>query len=108
MAWEVIKLKHPKNTFLTSDRPVIKTGRLFGLTEPHLAIPISPFHLFIASRSEHVFTEFKQRDHKDLVFQCNNAVVTYAKKYVWGLDNSQLRFVENRLTKTPEPFSFVD
>ena len=106
MTWEVITLKHPKNTFLTSDRPVIKTGRLFGLTDAHLAIPISPLHLFVASNSERVFSTLKARVHNELVVQCNNEVVKSANRYVWGFDNSQLRFVENRLTKTPEPFSF--
>jgi hypothetical protein len=99
MNWEVIKLRDPQYTFLTSDRPVIKTGSLFGLKDPHLAIPISPIHIFIASNSERVFSTIKSQTHDQLVIQCNNVVVQSARKYVWGLDNSQLRFVENRLTK---------
>jgi uncharacterized protein DUF4238 len=108
MTWEVIELQdRPRNTFLTSDRPIIKTGRLYGLTEPHLVVPISPLHLFVASNSERVFEILKGRAHDSLVADCNNEVVRSATKYVWGIDNSQLRFVENRLTKTPQaPFSF--
>jgi hypothetical protein len=107
MTWEVIALERPQNTFLTSDRPVIKTGRLYGLTEPHLILPISPHHLFVASNSERVFETLKSRVKASLVADCNNDVVRSATKYIWGTDDSQLRFVENRLTKTPQaPFSF--
>jgi hypothetical protein len=107
MTWEVIKLRRPKSTFLTSDRPIIKTGRLYGLNEPHLVLPISPLHLFVASNSERVFEILKGRVHDRLVADCNNEVVRSATKYVWGTDNSQLRFVENRLTKAAQtPFSF--
>jgi Protein of unknown function (DUF4238) len=102
MTCEVIKLRLPKNTFLTSDRPVIKTGRLFGLVDAHLVMPISPVHLFIASNSERVFTTLKSRAHDRLVAQCNNVIVQSASRYVWGVDNSQLRFIEKRLTKAPE------
>jgi Protein of unknown function (DUF4238) len=107
MTWEVIELRDRiNNTFLTSDRPIIKTGRLYGLTEPHLVVPISPLHLFIASNSERVFEILKGRMHDSLVADCNNEIVRSATKYVWGIDNSQLRFVENRLTKTLQaPFS---
>ena len=108
MVWEVIELRdRQKNTFLTSDRPIIKTGRLYGLTEPHLVVPISPLHLFVASNDEHVFGILKGHVRDSLVAECNNEVVRSATKYVWGIDISQLRFVENRLTKTPQaPFSF--
>jgi hypothetical protein len=107
MTWEVIALHRPKTTFLTSDRPIIKTGRLYGLTEPHLVVPISPLHLFVASNSERVFEILKGKVRDSLVADCNNEVVRSATKYVWGTDNSQLRFVENRLTKSPQaPFSF--
>jgi len=107
MNWEVIALQRPKNYFLTSDRPIIKTGRLYGLTEPHLIVPISPIHLFVASNSERVFEILKSKVSDSLVAECNNQVVRCATKYVWGTDDRQLRFVENRLTKAPQaPFSF--
>jgi hypothetical protein len=70
-------------------------------------MPISPVHLFIASNSERVFATMKSQAQDQLVVQCNNVVVQSASKYVWSLDNSQLRFVENRLTKERDtPFAF--
>jgi hypothetical protein len=41
------------------------------------------------------------------VIRCNDVVVRSASKYVWGVDNTQLRFIENRLTKARStPFAF--
>jgi len=72
----------------------------------------NPLHWTVPSDAlviprERVFEILKSRVHDSLVADCNNKVVRSATKYVWGTGDSQLRFVENRLTKAPQaPFSF--
>jgi hypothetical protein len=63
-----------------------------GMAKPdnHLAIPIGPRMLFVA-------TNTAEMEHpRQLMEQVNNRAASQARKYVWGSDDTQLRFVRNR------------
>jgi hypothetical protein len=108
MHWDVITVDSSRQSFLTSDRPVINTANGYGFAERNLAIPISPSKLFVASDSEGVFRALRSRPPNSLVSETNHLVVSAAVKYVWGNDASQMRFIENRLTESRNtPFRFV-
>src|SRR5205085_1357344 len=49
MRWWTITLNSPTHLFLTSDRPIIMTNG-FGATDGHIAMPISPWDMFFATR----------------------------------------------------------
>jgi hypothetical protein len=91
----VHKAKHP---LLTSDRPVIVTN---GLIKPsaHIVIPMSPRRLFIAVKEEATFRQIASMSPDELVHTANNKVAEQAHRFVYGSDDSQLRFVANRLGK---------
>jgi hypothetical protein len=41
-------------------------------------------------------------DPTSIVKSVNTAIVQQARKFVWGLDDSQLRFVQNRMGQAPD------
>jgi Protein of unknown function (DUF4238) len=96
--WETRSVNTAKHSMLTSDRPVIMTN---GLNQPdaHIALPISPRLLFIASRNQETSNRFRVTPSDELVQMVNNKVAEQAIKYVYGTNDSQLRFVANRLGK---------
>jgi hypothetical protein len=96
MRWHVLTLGNPPEPFLTSDRPVIMTNGLTG-PDAHLALPLSPNHLFLAVNDDRVLRTVQAMDPREVLNNVNNKVCVQAKKYVYGKDSSQLPFVEPRL-----------
>jgi hypothetical protein len=96
MRWSTVTFKKAKHTLLTSDRPIIMTN---GLAKPrdHLAIPVGPFALFLATNTEESDSIIKSMSPRDLMRQVNDRVASQARKFAYGTDDSQLRFVANRL-----------
>ncbi|MET4072599.1 hypothetical protein ABID58_007428 [Bradyrhizobium sp. S3.2.6] len=98
MMWFTYHVGVAKHSVLTSDRPVIMTKGLDG-PNAHLAMPISPTAIFFAVRSERSLKRIKAMDADELIAKVNTGVALQAIKYVYGIDDSQLRFVEERLGK---------
>jgi hypothetical protein len=96
MRWSVVTFKNPKHALLTSDRPIIMTN---GITKSrdHLALPICPLSLFVATNTIESESIIRSIDPRDLMQQINERVASQARRYVYGTDDSQLRFVANRL-----------
>jgi Protein of unknown function (DUF4238) len=96
MLWTVVWFDRPRRTLLTSDRPIIMTN---GLVEPdhHLAIPIGPRALFVAATTELTERMLRGSNPRRLLEHVNDRMASQAVRYVWGVDDGQLRFVENRL-----------
>jgi len=102
MEWRVLQSPVDAPAFLTSDRPVIRTN---GLAKKggHVALPIGPRLLFIASHDNDFLNALLRADQTDLVKECNRQVVESASRFVYGADQSQLRFIQNRFGRTPQP-----
>jgi hypothetical protein len=60
-------------------------------------MPIGPQRLFIAANDLHFAEHLAQQDHDKLATTMNNEITRQARRFVWGLDDRQLRFVERRL-----------
>src|SRR6202022_1557198 len=86
---------------LTSDRPFIMPK---GLEDPeaYICVPISPTKLFLAANNPGIRQAVRSRDPSKVTTDINNAVASQARQLVWGIDDSQLRFVQNRIRKAPE------
>jgi hypothetical protein len=95
MHWGVVKFKNYKHKLLTSDRPI--ASNIFQLSAHHLCLPISPVMVFIACRSPEAEREFQRLDPQHVMLTLNEAVVRQAQEYVWGTDDTQLRFIKKRL-----------
>jgi uncharacterized protein DUF4238 len=95
MAWEVVRLQS-SYSLLTSDRPLLMTNGIGGPGK-HLGMPIGPRLLFIAADDPAEVQQLARQNHDTLAEVTNDRVVRQARKFVWGLDDTQLRFVERRL-----------
>ncbi len=86
---------------LTSDRPV----HLYNLKERNgmVSLPISPTKLFVAMNDRANFDKLKATPPDKLVTAANELVVSRARRFVWAQDNSQQRFIENRMSTKLEP-----
>ena len=96
--WQTTTVNHAKYPLLTSDRPIIMTNGL-NLPDAHIVLPISPRRLFIATKNEESFRYFLEMNPRALAEAVNNQVSQQARKFVFGSDDSQLKFVANRLGK---------
>jgi hypothetical protein len=96
MKWATHTVRSAEHSLLTSDRPVIVTN---GLIKPdaHIVIPMSPRRLFIAAKEDEVLLRITSLSSDELVEIANNKVAEQASKYVYGVDDRQIRFVANRL-----------
>lgn len=102
MHWRVLQTPADAPTLLTSDRPILRTS---SFTEPqgHISLPIGPRLLFIASADADFLRQINKVDRIGLTKETNRQVVEGAVRFVYGVDSKQLRFVQNRFGKTPQP-----
>jgi len=107
MTWSSTVLGAAQFPLLTSDRPVVIP---FGLAGPHayIALPIGPKTLFIASRDGGFHRHVGTSDPTTIVREINRIVVEQAREFVWGTDDTQLRFVNNRIGRLPDRVILTD
>jgi hypothetical protein len=98
MQWSLVTFTDMKHSFLTSDRPIIMSNGLAKKYD-HLVIPISPSKLFVAVNNKETNAVIKNMGEQELSRQVNHRVAIQSRKFVYGINDSQLRFIENRLGK---------
>jgi Protein of unknown function (DUF4238) len=96
MRWSLVAFRNERHTLLTSDRQIIMTNGLIGPND-HLALPIGARMLFVATNNIETENMIRTTDAGILMAQVNERVASQARRYVYGSDNKQIRFVENRL-----------
>jgi hypothetical protein len=100
--WSVLTVERSKFSLLTSDRPLLYTTHMTR-NDSHILVPISPHEIFLAVGDRSFANHIKDRSQTDLVRLINAAVVGNADKYVYGVDDRQLRFVQNRMGAEKAP-----
>ena len=98
LKWQTATVNTAKYPLLTLDRPVIMSNGLVG-QDAHIVLPISPRRLFIATKDDETFQAITSGPTDQLAETVNNQVAQQAYKFVYGVDDRQLRFVANRLGK---------
>jgi hypothetical protein len=99
MFWGVMTRGESHYPFLTSDRPIIMSNGL-KQHDAHILMPISPDRLFLAVNNLETARQIEDWSKRSsLVERVNDLIATQARKYVYGTDDRQLRFVANRLGK---------
>jgi hypothetical protein len=93
MAWVVAPLQ-TSYWLLTSDRPLVMTNGISGPGK-YLAMPMGPRLLLIAADDLTEAQQLARQDHNELIELMNDRVVRQARRFVWGLDDSRLQFVEH-------------
>ena len=97
MRWTVLSAANPKFELLTSDRPMLITNGI-GPPAGHLIMPISPFHIFVATNNVEKENEIRAVwNGGNAIEQVNERVACQSRKYVYGTDDKQLAFVSKRL-----------
>ncbi|MGR9293659.1 DUF4238 domain-containing protein (plasmid) [Rhizobium leguminosarum] len=102
MNWRILETPASAPRLLTSDRPVIRSTSLKG-EKGHVALPIGPRLLWIASHDMRFLNDLLRTDQTRLVKECNRQIVEGAVRFVWSADESQTRFIENRFGLSPQP-----
>lgn len=100
MHWGVMEFSKYRHTLLTSDRPV--STNILPMQTNHICIPIGPTKMFFAGETERGEREFRGLDPKWVMQASNDVIVRRASRYVYGTDDRQIRFVENRLERQPK------
>ncbi len=101
MHWEVLTLNGSRQ-LLTSDRPVTYTNEL-GNGDSHLVLPLGPNRLFVACREKDFIRRVSSLSKDRLITEANRIVVEQADKYVFGADDKQLKFIQNRMGRNRTP-----
>ena len=96
MKWSRIPLPKATVDLLCSDRPI---ARPMGLGDPqaYIALPIAPGLLFVAAHNENLEGELSRGNHTKIVKMMNKTVVTQAREFVLGSNDSQLGFVSKHI-----------
>lgn len=96
MYWHLGRFVDLKHTILTSDRPIIMTNGLKA-DDSHMVIALSPQHMLVIAATEKVAKEVTSMHPTEIVATWNDRMARQARKFVYGVNDRHLRFVENRL-----------
>ncbi len=99
MGWSVAEIT--RGAFLISDEVLITSNGL-GKEDGHIAMPISPTKLFIATNNKKTLDTIIGMGDKDLVKTANAQIVGRANYFVGAHNASQKRFIENRFGLAPQ------
>ncbi len=100
MVWAVRHVAHAEHDLLTCDRPVISTQG-FAHETGHLALPLSPRWLFLATNNVKTRDTILKMTDNQLGRAVNKRVVEQANLYVFASDERQLRFIERHRASGP-------
>jgi Protein of unknown function (DUF4238) len=103
--WAVMTFSRVPNRLLTSDRPLA----MHRLHDPmgYISLPISPTQIFVAANDERTLSMLEHVSPKNLVHRFNVFTVSRARRYVYAMDETQERFIRNRMSTAMEPAPLV-
>jgi hypothetical protein len=96
MVWGVAVMRKPPFPLLTSDSPLMMSDGLGG-PRAFVVLPISPYSYFVAANRDETIRGFQREPEKQAIYNINHAVCVQAERFVMAHDESQARFVDNRL-----------
>jgi len=70
--------------------------------DAYISLPIGPKMLFVAAHDDTWAKRLANTDPTKVVKNVNLAVVSQARKFVWGIDDGQFRFVRNQMSRSPD------
>lgn len=98
MTWHVVSINCSDRSLLTSDHPLEASNGL-DRHDGHIVLPLGPSTIFMATNTEEMLAQIRAWPIRVLQARINDAVVRQASRFVYGRDDRQLRFVENRLAR---------
>lgn len=100
MLWFVREIKHTDLTLLTSDCPFVHYNGI-GQPQGNIALALGPKHLFFAANSVDVVQNISFAPDSFLVRRFNHEVVRQAVKIVCSNNQSEKKFVAQRMNREP-------
>ncbi len=102
MEWKVRTFAGDPHNLLSSDRPIIHSN---GILKPecHLALPIGPTRLFVASSDREWLKRFAAEPERSVVKIANRLVVSDARRFVFATDEQQSRFINQHFGTDRQP-----
>jgi hypothetical protein len=101
MRWTRVSVAGSEIPLLTSDRPLDMPVGLEN-DKAYIVLPIGPHLLFVADHDGDSAKRLASFNPTEIVKAINLSVVSQARKFVWGVDDTQRRFVENHISKAPD------
>jgi hypothetical protein len=101
MHWSRVSVAASNFSLLTSDRPLDMPQGLAS-QDAYIALPIGPKMLFVAGHDATWANTLASANPTTVVKNVNLAVVSQARKFVWGVDHGQLAFVQKRMSTAPD------
>jgi hypothetical protein len=101
MNWARVDLSKSSLPLLTSDRPLDMPFGL-GQSNAYISLPVAPRILFIAAHDGRVAQAARAANPTRIVRGNNRLVVQQARKFVWGIADSQLTFIQRNFGKLPD------
>ena len=105
--WHRHSVEGSRLSLLASDRAV-HMPKALKEADAHIALPIGPKLLFIAARGNWFAERLRRSDPTRVVKEMNRTVVSQARRYVWGVDDRQLQFVQNHMSSAPDRVLITD
>jgi hypothetical protein len=102
MHWVSVSVAESKLFLLTSDRPLDMPHGLGNKEKAYITLPVAPRMLFVAAYDDTWARRLQAANPSEVIKVMNLGVVSRARKYVWGIDDGQRRFVENHMSKSPD------
>jgi len=97
MRWFVVTTPENAPLLLSSDRPLFMS-KTFSEPDCYVTLPIGPHRLFLAANTEETERHFKKQPPNELVQATNLQVVKQAVKYVYGVDDGEVKFVDKHIS----------
>lgn len=94
----IVELNDVSYELLTSDRPIVMSNGI-KFENSYILMPVGPKRLFVSVNTEKTERWLKSIPSNKIIQGINDMVVRQARKFVYGLKDDQLRFVENRLCR---------
>lgn len=98
MKWWLFDFNGQRNHLFLADWPCVFTT---DIDKPDLvvALPIGPWKVFLATKTDRVASTIMQQSPEDLLKQINESSLMQAKQRIYARDASPRRFISNHLVK---------
>jgi hypothetical protein len=94
LAWTVVDLTG-SYTLITCDRPIVMTNGM-AYPDSHLALPIGPRQIFIASKDPKFVDKLPRHKSDVLAARINDRIASQARRFCIATDDTHLAFVAKR------------
>lgn len=98
MRWSILRLPNTSHPLLSSDRPLMQSDGI-QFDESFIMLPLGPRAIFLAVNDRRIRDALSDLPIHKLISTVNHMVVSQAEEFVVAFDETQTRFIDNRLMR---------